>query len=295
MESMAPVGPTVAELADRYLQNLRVTAKPSAVATAESALRHIRRHLGEREGCSLTSADLTAYQAARLEHVGRAAVNKETRYLRATLRLAVEHELLDKVPLRFALLRTPRKPPTILSGDQVRALLAHAAGPMKVLLTVAALAGLRNGELAALRWRDIDLDQGVLRVAARDGWSPKSHRDRAVPLHPKAVEGLKAHRERTFTGNLDAPVFTGRRGRGWQPTHLSRAVRHVFEAAGLHRREDKSGLHQLRRTFISAVLHNGGDVETARDLAGHSSIVVTQAYVASTNEIKRRAVEALDY
>ena len=59
-------------------------------------------------------------------------------------------------------------------------------------------------------------------------------------------------------------------------------------------REDKSGL-QLRRTFISAVLHNGGDVETARDLAGHSSIVVTQAYVASTNEIKRRAVEASDY
>jgi integrase len=92
-------------------------------------------------------------------------------------------------------------------------------------------------------------------------------------------------------GCLVRPVLAGRRGRGWKPTYLSRAVRHVFEA----RREDKSGLHQLRRTFISAVLHNGGDVETARDLAGHSSIVVTQAYVASTNEIKRRAFESLEY
>jgi len=72
-------------------------------------------------------------------------------------------------------------------------------------------------------------------------------------------------------------------------------VTESIDACGPHSREDKSGLHQLRRTFISAVLHNGGDVETARDLAGHSSIVVTQAYVASTNEIKRRAVEALDY
>jgi len=58
-----PADPTVAELADRYLQNLRVTAKPSAVATAESALRHVKRQLGEREGSSLTGADLTAYQS----------------------------------------------------------------------------------------------------------------------------------------------------------------------------------------------------------------------------------------
>jgi hypothetical protein len=39
-----------------------------------------------------------------------------------------------------------------------------------------------------------------------------------------------------------------------------------------------------RRTFIGAVLQSGGDVETARDLAGHSSIVVTQAHVASSRE-----------
>jgi len=51
----------------------------------------------------------------------------------------------------------------------------------------------------------------------------------------------------------------------------------------------------LRRTFLSTLLHTGTDIETARELAGHSSVIVTQAYLSSTDRVKRRAVEGLSF
>ena len=51
----------------------------------------------------------------------------------------------------------------------------------------------------------------------------------------------------------------------------------------------------LRRTFLSTLLHTGTDIETARELAGHSSVIVTQAYLSSTDRVKRRAVEGLAF
>jgi integrase/recombinase XerC len=289
-----PTGPTFEDLTEKYLAKLRVTAKAASVVTAESVIRRLKRHFGARDPRSLTAEDIRIYQAARIATVSRAAVNKEARYLRSILRLAVEEGLLEKVPFKFTMLRTPRKSPTILTPEETRRLL-EVVGSLGPLLLVAAYTGLRNGELCALRWRDVDLVDGVLHVAARDGWSPKSHRDRHVPLHPAAVRELEALRARSKTEAADGNIFKNARGKSWKPTHLSRAVRRAYQDAKLYRKEDKPGLHMLRRTFLSTLLHTGTDIETARELAGHSSVIVTQAYLSSTDRVKRRAVEGLPF
>jgi len=183
-------GPSFDELAGRYLTKLRITAKPASVETAESVIRRLRLHFGDRAVGSLTADEFRIFQAARLARVSREAVNKESRYLRCVLRLALEEELIPRLPFKITMLRTPRKSPTILSSHDVAKLL-DAAGPIRALLVVAAYTGLRNGELCALRWRDVELEEGIVHVAARDGWSPKSHRDRHILLHREAIEELR--------------------------------------------------------------------------------------------------------
>jgi len=271
----APASPatTVRHLADAYLDHLRPSATIGSVLARK-----------------LTAGAVDRFVAARLREVGKAEVNKELRLLRAALRFAVDRGKLETVPVRVKMLKTPRRAPTILAPEEVGHLVS-VAGSLRPLLMVAAYTGLRSGELCALRRRDVDLRRGEIRVSARDGWSPKSHRDRTVPLHPALREIL----QNLPVSDLDAPLFTSPRGCAWEPTSLSKAVRRVFKAAGLYRPDEKPGLHQLRRTFLSVLLHNGADVETARDLAGHSSIIVTQAYISSTSAVKRRAVEAVRF
>jgi integrase len=228
-------GSTFEDFAEKYLAKLRITGKAASVVTAESVVRRLKRHFGGKAPQAITAEDLRIYQAVRIAEVSRAAVNKEARYLRTVLRFAVEEGLLEKLPFKFTMLRTLRKSPTILTAAEAGRLLERADS-LRPLLLVAAYTGLRNGELCALRWRDVDLVEGVLHVAARDGWSPKSHRDRHVPLHPAAVRELKALRaESQDPGDGDA-IFRNARCKAWKPTHLSRAVRRAYKAARLYRK-----------------------------------------------------------
>jgi len=63
----------------------------------------------------------------------------------------------------------------------------------------------------------------------------------------------------------------------------------------LYRPEARAGLHMLRRSFASHVLARQADIETVRELGGWSDLSVVQRYVASTEELKRKAVEGLDF
>ena len=81
----------------------------------------------------------------------------------------------------------------------------------------------------------------------------------------------------------------------WDSSALCSAVREVFLAAGLYRSEDRPGLHMLRRSFASHALAQRTDIETVRELGGWSDLAVVQPYVASTEHLKREAVERLRF
>ncbi len=127
---------------------------------------------------------------------------------------AVLHRALEQaarwglVPRNVAKLVTPPRPErremSTLSPDQARAFLEAAEGDRLEALYVLALnTGMRQGELLALRWREVDLDAGSLQVRAtlqrtREGFTfsePKTaHSRRQIALTRPAVEALRSHR-----------------------------------------------------------------------------------------------------
>jgi integrase len=151
--------------------------------------------------------------------------------------------------------------------------------------------GLRVGELIALRWEDVDFRTRKLRVKrsiyAGVETSPKSGRERDVPLSAKALAALKAHRKQH---PKDEAVFGVGDG-GRMTRHMVTPALHRFaRAAGL----EAVGPHVLRHSFGSHSAMLGVPVRILQDWMGHASVTQTEAYAKLAPGSGQSLVDPLD-
>jgi integrase len=147
---------------------------------------------------------------------------------------------------------------------------------------------LRRGEALALRWADVDLDGGVLRVVATlariDGQqlvsAPKTAKSRRMlRVSPGVVELLRAHRRAQAAERLAAGsqwqdhglVFATEMGRPVKPRNLCRALTVAASRAGV----DGVGVHTLRHSVATVMLEDGHGLKTVSEMLGHSSVAIT--------------------
>jgi integrase len=148
------------------------------------------------------------------------------------------------------------------------------------LIRVAAYAGLRRGELVALRWRDVDFAGRKLIVrrslsGETEVRSTKSRRARHVPLPDQAETALERLRQRgDFTGPDDY-VFASRLGRRLDPSALRRRFERARDASGL----EPMRFHDLRHTYGSLLVAGGIDLPSVKAAMGQSHITTTERYL----------------
>lgn len=147
------------------------------------------------------------------------------------------------------------------------------------LVRVAAYAGLRQGELLALRWRDVDFAGSALTVAramsAGVESSTKSGRVRRVPLADQAAAALdRLSRREHFTAPGEL-VFCNVLGRALDGSALRRRYRRAQSAAEVR----PLRFHDLRHTFGSLLAARGVDVVTIQKAMGHSALSTTSRYL----------------
>jgi len=157
------------------------------------------------------------------------------------------------------------------------------------LFTVAIASGLRQGELLGLRWEDIDLAAGELRVRHAlqriDGKptlvEPKTTRSRrTINLPAVAVDALRTQRVRQVERHLllgvrwmgnDDLVFTSTVGTPCNPSNVTHRLQAVLKAAGLPRQR----FHDLRHCTASLLLAGGEHPRVVMEVLGHSQIALT--------------------
>lgn len=210
--------------------------------------------------------------------------------------------------------RVPLRLPTVLTRDEVRALLAELRGRERLVVTLLYGAGLRLMECLTLRVRDIDFGAG--RIVVRGG---KGRKDRPVPLPTSVRSTLMRHLEATralhardvAAGAGEAPLpnallrkfpTAGRewrwqyvfpatrqyveRGTGKRRRHhlhesvVQRAVRLAAERAGLSKRVS---CHTFRHSFATHLLEDGYDIRTIQELLGHKDVRTTMIYAHVLN------------
>ena len=169
--------------------------------------------------------------------------------------------------------KAPRKLPQLLDADEAARLVEVPTDvPLglrdRALLELFYSSGLRLSELCALRWRDLDLGNGLVTVLG------KGSKQRSVPVGSHARAALEQWHAETGTAN-EAPVFPGRHGAPISQRAVQIRIRQLAQRQGMFKHVHP---HMLRHSFASHMLESSGDLRGVQELLGHADIATTQIY-----------------
>ena len=167
----------------------------------------------------------------------------------------------------------------VFSPEEVLALVRAAGSEQDAaIFLTAAFTGLRQGELVALRWRDVDFGGSYIRVTASytkgELSTPKSGKVRSVPMAPEVAEALARLGQRERFVGPDDLVRVGLTGGHLDASALLRRYRAALCAAGLR----PLHFHDLRHTFGTRVIGRA-DIRRAREWMGHADVQTTMRYL----------------
>jgi integron integrase len=236
----------------------------------------------------------------------------------------VLHLTIDD-PREVVAARAPRRLPTVLSRQEVKAVITHLSYPYRLMGQLLYGSGLRLMECLRLRVKDLDFAQ--LQVLVREG---KGDTDRitmlpdslVVPLQEHLATLRLAHLKELVEGRgavsmptaLARKYINAEREWGWQyvfparadsedprsgrhlrhhldPSTLQKAVRAAVKAAGLTKH---ASCHTFRHSFATHLIEAGYDIRTVQELLGHSDVRTTMIYTHVLNRGGRGVRSPLD-
>lgn len=259
------------------------------------AYRHVLDRLGENFGSmplsTIRPRHVAEYVADAVENYGSATVNRDVSVLHDVFATAKREELVDSNPAeRVERPKPSRRDWRILEPVEVaRVAKAFVDDQARVAFLTLVLTGIRRSELRALRWRDVDLVDGVLRV--RDSKSEEGVRSIALP--PRLAEELWQHRRRSpFDGDDERVFYSPKTGGPYSVHRHVQDLRVALAVAGVdgHVRP----FHDLRHTSITNDAAAGANPVALMAKAGHRSMKTTNVYVHLAGVVFRSEAEALE-
>jgi integrase len=262
-----PIEAHLAELRSGHYSAATLKARAEVLATLPDPLH-------------MTRESTQAWWQARQTYTTRAgdtrprvasSLSNQASHAREFWRWAMRQGLIDRNPADWLpkVRQAKTQAVTIREGDLDR-LLTHADEPMRRMLALGAMAGLRSEEIAAVKWSDIDRDNGVLWV--REG---KGSKDRSVPLSAGLMGQLGEPG--------DGPII----GREASAKAVSMAIGRHLRANGV----DLTA-HKLRARYATRFLAATGDAVAAAKALGHADLSSIQRYAVASSDTMRRGAEA---
>jgi integrase len=275
---------TLADMVTAYLAtaDLRETTK----AKYETLGRlYLTEGLGERAIRTIGKADVRSLFAdLRKRGKATATIEAVARLLHRVLEVAVEEDRIGRNPAQGVhVAPSARREPRFLTEGEVAAIANEVPDRYRALVWTLALAGLRIGEAAALRVRNVnDTHIRVVESSAEVGGrkvttAPKSGRSRTVDIPPELRKMLREH-IRTYSNAFDpeALVFIGPDGGQLrQNAFRKRMLQPAAERAGI---EPVPTVHDLRHTAASFMARSGFTLLEAAGQLGHGATSMTQRY-----------------
>lgn len=253
--------------------------------------RHIAPRIGRKKLGKLTARDVRLM----LDDCRRSGLSERSvRYIHATLRVALEdamrEDLVPRNVAKLVRLSTPERAETrALSATEGKTLLRSTKDDrLFAALVLLLLLGLRRSEVLGLRWQDVDLDAGHLRVRQGLHWlggkiqylPPKTRRSRrTVPLPTLCVDALRDHRKRQDEERRHSLhpwpksdlVFVTVVGTPVDPNNFSRTFQRWCREAKV----PAVRLHDLRHTCVSLLMVLGVHPRVVMEIVGHAALEMT--------------------
>jgi integrase len=284
-QALTTPGPTVADLLQTYERTYLPHLAPQTQTHHRVVFRWLCRHYGDLPLTAITPAWLRQWREELSPGHTLGTVRQYLVTLSGALSWVVEHGWLVENPMRMV--RRPPEPPwrvRFLSADERQRLLCacqQSANAFLYLLVVLALStGCRRNELCRLRWPQVDLERGLVRLV-----TTKNKRPRTVPVTGLALTLLRAHAA-TQRAGVD---WLFPRADGQRPVLIEQAWRTARQRAGLV----DFRFHDLRHTAASYLAMHGASLLEIAEVLGHKKMDMTRRYAHLTDTHLRGVVDRM--
>lgn len=235
---------------------------------------------------SVTTSDVRAWLMTLAEKDSVSTIKRKLQSLRSFYKYLQKRGVVTSNPANdVEMIKQPKRLPDCVRVDNVEALFSELTDDMdfkqvrdRLILLMFYTTGVRRSELIGLQ--DADVCTGELKVHG------KRNKDRIIPFGEELgveIEKYKVLRDKTVKCDCEA-FFVRENGKSLYPTLVYRLVHDKLSEVGGSRR---CSPHVLRHTFASAMLNNGAQLNSVKELLGHESLAATQVYTHITySELK---------
>jgi len=243
----------------------------------------------------LKPLDIEKWQATLLKKYSGVTVKKTTGILNMILRKAVANDIIVKNPVEFAdnikIVHQKKEPYSI---EEMKSILQNSEGWLKLFVHLAFTTGMRTGELMALKWEDIDLEQKILYLRrsitkgvvteVQSSTSKKNHH-RMIVIADFVIEILKSYKAEASC----QWIFPSKTG---MPYNESKAIVRYFKPLLEELGIEYKTLYATRHTYISIMRNHGVSADWIAEIVGHSKEVEDKHYY--TESINMQKVAAVN-
>jgi integrase len=269
-------------MVDEYI---KIKSAKRSLARDAASFKNLLPVFGKKPLHLITTREVEAYAKDRTTKVKGATVNRELALLRHLFNIAIDNGYTDQNPARLV-----KKYPEsawrhkfFFSESEIKRLICASAPHLRPILAVAFGTGLRKGDILGLKWKDVDLDRGIISIQMQKTGEPVE-----IPLIPMIKDLLLQMKSRAYGAVY---VFSlGSKGQGIGD--IKTAFHSALRRSGLA--EKGYRFHDIRRTFARMLYNQGVVLTTIQRLLGHMSVLTTERYLGVKFEETREAIQMLD-
>lgn len=293
---------TVGKYLDKWMDSIQDTLRERTVERHEMVVRvHLKPTIGHVKLDKLNALQIQDVYRGKLDS-GQSARSVELMHatLYKALKQAVRWSLVPRnVADAVNPPRAAKREIEPLDKDQLKTLLDAARGDrMYPYYVLAVTTGMRTGEMLALKWSDIDLQAGTLKVnrTIRNGKvnAPKTNAGRrTIRLSQMTLKALQDHRKASARERISEWVFSTSKGTPMSTHNIhNRSWKPLLKRAGL---PHSTRQHDLRHSCITLLLSQGVPVKVVSEMAGHSDVSITlSVYQHLLPDMQGMSAQAID-
>jgi integrase/recombinase XerC len=216
--------------------------------------------------------------------ISNVSINRKISSLKAFYKFLLKSKQIDVNPLlKHKALKTPKKIQIPFSEQELNNVLNQVNYKEgfdgcrdKLIIDLFYTTGIRRSELIGLQINNIDINSNTIKVIG------KRNKERIIPLLPILIEQIKIYqKERLHIEHIQDPqyFFLLSNGNKLNETFVYRLINNYFSNVS---EKVKKSPHMLRHTFATHMLNHGADLNSIKELLGHSSLASTQVYTHSS-------------
>jgi integrase/recombinase XerC len=219
-------------------------------------------------------------------NISNRSINRKVSSLKSFYKFLIKTDTIKSSPLKaHSPLKQSKKIQVPFSQEEINSLLDsdfftndYKGVLQKSIIAFFYFTGVRRIELINIKESDISLESSTIKVMG------KRSKERIIPILPKLKKSLKYYREikSKYTGNTSLEyLFISKNGKQLSEKFVYRTVNEYFKLVSP---KIKKAPHVLRHSFATHLINEGADINSVKELLGHSSLSATQVYSHTSME-----------